>query len=109
MKIRNGFVSNSSSCSFMCIGYRIKRDDDEALMKLAKIINEKPLEKDDDIYDIIYDSDEVIVDEDYIYIGFTSEVHDYDYDVTEQEIEIDEIHKMANKELFNQNLVTTPT
>ena len=29
MKIRNGFVSNSSTCSFLLIGYKVKEPDDQ--------------------------------------------------------------------------------
>jgi len=46
MKVRQGFVSNSSSSSFVVVGYAIKT---EELEKISE-------DKDIDIYDEIYDS-----------------------------------------------------
>ena len=50
MKIRNGFVSNSSSSSFVLRGIKIKQS------KLMELWNLKIDDEDDDIFEIIYDA-----------------------------------------------------
>lgn len=50
MKARTGFVSNSSSSSFVILGYQLTTDDISKLNKVAE-------EKDMDFYELIYESD----------------------------------------------------
>jgi len=60
MKIRQGFVSNSSSSSFVAIGYSGDKDNSE----IGKIIEGLRTELGDDLYDRIYDEDLYLLDSD---------------------------------------------
>lgn len=71
MKIRNGFISNSSSSSFVLIGCRISDED------LAKALN---VDDTDDLYDVVNETDLYWDAEDGI-IGYTiAEGNDGDFE-----------------------------
>jgi hypothetical protein len=96
MKIRNGFVSNSSTSSFVCIGYRIKNTEENQL-KLAEIVKGSPLteEEKDQLYEIFQDCNDVHINEYDIYLGFCERGNENSVD--EFEFDIDEISKSTEK------------
>ena len=57
MKIRSGFVSNSSSSSFVMIGCEVVRKDLKKLWDKLKTEENKEENWEDDIYDLLYESD----------------------------------------------------
>lgn len=56
MKIRNGFVSNSSSCSFIAVGYIVNTDqyDKKTILKKLGCSDEKIAEYENDLYELFY-------------------------------------------------------
>lgn len=89
MKIRNGFVSNSSSSSFVLLGYK------------ADVT--KQMEDDDDFlynsgFDSLSGSDDGVTDGSTIVGKFIADIHDDDYGVNSQELDLqtilDEVTKL---------------
>jgi len=70
MKVRLGYVSNSSSSSFVMIGIQIpKEKEDEICKKFAEILKGEKLTGDNEIYDILSSSDDYLSDDGPGYIG----------------------------------------
>ncbi len=100
MKLRKGFVSNSSTSSFVIIGYEI---DEVDLVALVKKITDKPDEWFDEDGDWIYEVDTVsgfsvfnLSEEGELYIG----VQPLDIDensISEAEIDLAEITTKMDK------------
>ena len=85
MKIRQGFVSNSSSSSFVIIGMKIDRHDvNEELEGVVKKMKG---------FDIIDDEESGYQDPDFVIVGKTI-VEGDDYDIPESETSITEIKDM---------------
>ena len=104
MKSRFGFISNSSSCSFVCIGYKMEYNT-ENILKLAEAITGIKPENEEEANDTVYDSPVASVDsEDAIYVGFTIEIHD-DEEMGETNIDIETILEKTN-ELKNKLGIT---
>ena len=57
MKVRAGFVSNSSSCSFLSIGFVLKKDN-YPILKIAEIAKGEPLTEEEkkDPWEIFYEN-----------------------------------------------------
>jgi len=103
MKIRNGFVSNSSSSSFVVLGYKIETSkfDKEKYLKNAKIdFNENNVDEiDDTFYETLYEDEHIISDGEggYLYIGKV--LAETGSDVGFEDIEIDVSDDKALKEI----------
>ena len=79
MKIRSGFVSNSSSSSFIIIGQEFTDDDYEMIAKMIAPEEFAKLDKNDDdfegaLYDLLHDTDltngiDVITGDGDVYVG----------------------------------------
>lgn len=59
MKVRSGFVSNSSSSSFICIGYLIDKDStDKTREDFIRLLNSKEtIEKYEDLWEVNYEAE----------------------------------------------------
>lgn len=71
MKTRNGFVSNSSSSSFVIVGYKLEmpKNNSEKLEMLKKLYPERNLTEDNIIDDIFHESMEQYSNFDILYDG----------------------------------------
>ena len=105
MKIRNGFVSNSSSSSFIVLGFKVDRDymQKEDFLKMLEV-KDIPQDKDEfnelyyntlySINDIIFNSeDEVLYIGKIIYYGNDYLLSKIEYDI----FDISEIEKIREK------------
>jgi len=112
MKKRNGFVSNSSSSSFVVFGFKVKKDP-EIICELLSIEFPQDLDKEDDFYDedlwehIWKHRDEtefIIINDGYGSLGdnviigtdITFQSHDY-YQLTDTTTTIEDLVGFKNK------------
>ena len=103
MKIRNGFVSNSSSSSFVILGCELDYDDTEAQKDiLTKLEVEFDCKDADSISDKFYNLEtdsgiSVLTDDCRCFIGkVIADVHD-DSSIEESELDIEELSKTIDK------------
>ena len=95
-KIRNGFVSNSSSCSFVIIGVKMSNTD---------IMEKFNIGEDDDFYDCLEDTDFDFVNLDDDYIIGKKIAYGSDYEITGSDYSFDELKQISEeiKEKLSSN------
>lgn len=82
MKIRNGFVSNSSTSSFLVLGWRGSLDEDD-MKTVCEEFNLKPDSEDkEDLVDILQEDINFFIDEDLEIWGIEL-MYTYEYGLTE--------------------------
>ena len=70
MKTRLGFVSNSSSSSFVLVGIKVpEKNQEDFEQKLAEVILKRPLREDEELYDVLCNSSNYLSDDGPGYAG----------------------------------------